>query len=60
MYFRIYEALNVLLWTIPCRKKSIGEMVVKTSFCRHVRVIERLCFCSTLINIHIVYTILTY
>ena len=21
MYFRIYKALNVLLWMIPCRKK---------------------------------------
>ena len=32
MYFRIYKALNVLLWTIPFRKKSIEEMVVNTLF----------------------------
>ena len=40
---------------IPCRKKSIGEIVANTLFdqvCRHVRVVERLCFCLTLINIH--------
>ena len=55
MYFRIYKSLNVLLWMIPCRKKSIGETVVNTPFdqvYRHVRVVERLCFCLTLINIH--------
>ena len=23
MYFRIYKALNVLLWMIPCRKKVL-------------------------------------
>ena len=23
MYFRIYKALNVLLWIIPCRKKYL-------------------------------------
>ena len=36
-------------------KKSIEEMVVNTHFhqvCRHVCVVERLCFCLTLINIH--------
>ena len=37
-------------------EKSIGEMMVNTTFqhafCRHVRVVERLCFCLTLINIH--------
>ena len=63
MYFRIYKALNVLLWMILCRKKSIEEMVVNTPFhqvCRHVRVVERLCFCLTLINIHHCYTIVTY
>ena len=32
MSSRIYKALNVLLWKIPCRKKSIGEMVVNTPF----------------------------
>ena len=32
MYFRIYKALNVLLWMIPCRKKSIDETVVNTLF----------------------------
>ena len=45
MHFRIYKALNVLLWMIPCRKKSIGEIVANTPFdqvCRHVRVVERL------------------
>ena len=56
MYFRIYKALNVLLWMIPCRKKRIGETIVNTAFqhafCRHVRVVERLCFYFTLINIH--------
>ena len=56
MYLRIYKALNVLLWMILCRKKSIEETVVITpfehAFCRHVRVVERLCFCFTLINIH--------
>ena len=54
MYIRICKALNVLLWMIPCRK-SVGEMVVHTPFhqvCRHVRVVERLCFCLTLMNIH--------
>ena len=25
MYFRIYNAFNVLLRMIPCRKKSIGD-----------------------------------
>ena len=56
MYFRIYKALNVLLWMIPCRKKNIGETVANmpfqhaflSAFC----VVERLCFCLTLINIH--------
>ena len=55
MYFKIYKALNVLLLIIPCRKKSIGEMLVNTPFhqvCRHVHDVERLCFCLTLINIH--------
>ena len=45
MYFRIDKALNVLLWMIPCSKKSIGEIVVNTTFhqvCRHVRVVESL------------------
>ena len=31
-------------------EKSIGEMVADTPFdqvCRHVRVVERLCFCLT-------------
>ena len=46
MHFRIYKALNVLLWMIPCRKKSIGETMVDTpfqhAFCQHVRVVERL------------------
>ena len=42
MYFRIYKALNVLLWMIPCRKKSIGETTFQHAFCRHVRVVERL------------------
>ena len=54
MYFRIYKALNVLLWMIPCRKKVL-EMVVNTPFhqvFQHVHVVERLCFCLTLINIH--------
>ena len=55
MYFRIYKELNVLLWMISCRKKSIGELVANTPFdqaCRHVRVVEIHCFCLTLINIH--------
>ena len=37
-----------------CRKKSIGDMVANTPFdqvCRHVRVVERLCFCLTLLKI---------
>ena len=46
MYFRIYKALNVLLWMTPCRKKSIGETVVNTpfqhAFCWHACVVERL------------------
>ena len=37
-------------------EKSIGETIVNTAFqhafCWHVRVVERLCFCLTLINIH--------
>ena len=56
MYYRIYKELNVLLWMIPCRKKSIGETMVNTpfqhAFYRQVRVVERLCFYLTLINIH--------
>ena len=46
---------------IPCRKKSIGEMVANTPFdevYRYVRVVERLCFYLTLINIHHCYTLL--
>ena len=46
MYFRIYKALNILLWMIPGRKKSIGETVANTTFqhafCQHVRVVETL------------------
>ena len=55
MYFRIYKALNVLLWMIPSRKKVLETMVntaFEHAFCWHVRVVERLCFCFTLINIH--------
>ena len=47
MYFRIYKALNVLLWMIPCRKKVLETMInmaFQQAFCRHVRVFERLCF----------------
>ena len=55
MYFRTYKALNVLLW-----KKKYWRDGGKHAFCWHVRVVERLCFCLTLINIHIVYTIVTY
>ena len=45
MYFRIYKALNLLLWMIPCRKKywrDGGRHGFSTPFCRHVRVVERL------------------
>ena len=55
MYFRIYKALNVLLWMIPCRKKYWRDgcqQGFSTRLCRHVRVVERLCFCLTWINIH--------
>ena len=43
------------------QNKSIGETVINTAlqhaFCRHVRVVERLCFSLTLYNcyIHICY-----
>ena len=45
MYFRIYKALNVLLWTIPYRKKYLrdgGQHAFQHAFCQHVRVVERL------------------
>ena len=37
MYFRIYKALNVLIWMIPCRKKVLEKsidhhLVVNTPF----------------------------
>ena len=44
-------------------KKGIEEMVVNTPIhqvCRHVRVVERLCFCLTKKTFIIVYTIVTY
>ena len=47
MYFRIYKALNVLLWMITCRKKVLKRLVntpFQHAFCRHVRVVDRLCF----------------
>ena len=45
-------------------QEKILETVVNThlqhAFCRHVRVVERLCFCLTLKTLIIVYTIVTY
>ena len=56
MYFRIYKALNVFIMDDSLQKKSIGKTVVNTAFqhayCWHVRVVERHCFCLTLINSH--------
>ena len=59
MYFRIYKALNVFIWMIPCRKKVLerrwSTRLFKTPFADNtpfVRVVERLCFGLTLINIH--------
>ena len=55
MYFRIYEALNVLIWMIPCRKKVLkrrwSTRLFNTPFAG-MSVLLRLCFCLTLINIH--------
>ena len=43
MYFRIYKALNVLLWMISCRKKygrDDGNTVFQHAFCQHVRLLK--------------------
>ena len=52
MYFRIYKALNVLLWMIPCRKKSNGETVVNTPFAGMSVLLKDFVVALTLIHIH--------
>ena len=54
MYFRIYKALNVLLWMIPAEKKVLERWWSTRIFIKFVvmSVLLKDCFCLTLINIH--------
>ena len=53
MYYRIYKALNILLWMIPCRKKKVLKRWWSTQLLfKFTSSPACLYCCRTLINIH--------